>query len=112
MTYPLANKEGNMAQERLSMRKIREVLRLKHGCGLANRAIARSVSVSHDMVRQCVQRAAAVGMTWPLPEGLDDAALYERLFPRPERAASAAIPLPDWTSVHAERAYPGDGGGG
>ena len=32
-------------------------------------------------VREYVGRAAAAGFTWPLPEGLDDAALY----PPPDR---------------------------
>jgi hypothetical protein len=36
-----------MAQERLPMRKIGEVLRLKWKCGLSNRAIAHSCSISH-----------------------------------------------------------------
>ena len=39
-----------MAQERLTMRKISEVLRLKWECGLSNRAIARSCSISHSTV--------------------------------------------------------------
>jgi transposase len=91
-----------MAQERLSMRKIREVLRLKHECGLPNRVIARSVVVSHDTVREYVRRAAAAGLSWPLPGGLDDATLYERLFPKPERTGTTAIPLPDWPAVHAQ----------
>ena len=34
-----------MAAKRLSMRKIREVLRLKHEFGLSNRDIAKSCSI-------------------------------------------------------------------
>jgi hypothetical protein len=33
-----------MAKERLSMRKIREILRLKYDCGLTDRQIAKSCS--------------------------------------------------------------------
>lgn len=91
-----------MAQERLSMRKIREVLRLKFGCKMPNRAIARSVVVSHDTVREYVRRATSAGLGWQLPEGLDDATLYEQLFPKPERASSSAIPLPDWPAVQGQ----------
>ena len=57
-----------MAQERLSMRKINEVLRLKWECGLSNRAIGRGCSISHSTVSEYVRRAQAVGLTWPLPE--------------------------------------------
>ena len=39
-----------MTQERLTMRKIAEVLRLKWECQLSNRAIARSCSISHSTV--------------------------------------------------------------
>ena len=38
-----------MPAERLSMRKVREVLRLKHACGASVRTIARSVGIGpHD----------------------------------------------------------------
>jgi hypothetical protein len=39
-----------MSQERISMRKVNEVLRLKHECQLSNRAIARSCQISHSTV--------------------------------------------------------------
>ena len=35
-----------MAQERLSMRKIEEILRLKYESGLSHRAIAQSCAIS------------------------------------------------------------------
>lgn len=91
-----------MAQERLSMRKIKEVLRLKWACGLPNRAVARSCRISPATVSEYVNRAKAAGLSWPLPDGLDNAALYAKLFPAPERPAGRAIPLPDWGTVHAE----------
>jgi transposase len=56
-----------MAQERLTMRKIAEVLRLKWECGLSNRAIARSCSISHSTVAEYLHRAQEAGLSWPLP---------------------------------------------
>lgn len=91
-----------MAQERLSMRKIREILRLKFGHGLTNRAIARSVSVSRDTVREYLARAATAELGWPLPVELDDAALGARLFPKPERDEATGVPLPDWPAIHRD----------
>ena len=75
-----------MPQERLSMRKIREVLRLKWECKLPHRAIARSCSISHSTVGEYVQRAQAAGLSWPLPQDLDDDALFRRLYPDSERS--------------------------
>lgn len=91
-----------MAQARLSMRKIKEVLRLKWGCGLVNRAVARSCKVSSSTVSDYVQRATRAGLSWPLPEDLDEARLRELLFPAPVRAPEEGIPEPDWSAVHKE----------
>ena len=61
------------------MRKIREVLRLYHAAELSIRAIARSLGVSPTTVGDYVRRAERQGLTWPLPESLDDAALERRV---------------------------------
>ena len=60
--------------ERLSMRKIEEVIRLKWEQRLTNRAIARSCSIGRATVGEYLRRAAAAGLSWPLPEELDEAA--------------------------------------
>jgi len=91
-----------MAQERLTMRKIREVLRLKWECGLSNRAIARSCSISHSTAGEYLRRAQEAGLSWPLPEDLDEDGLFELLFPRSTDSSSSVIPCPDWSWVHRE----------
>jgi transposase len=91
-----------MAQERLSMRKIREVLRLKWDCGLSNRAIARSCRIAHSTVSEYVRRAEAAGLSWPLPESLDEDRLFQLLFPPRLRTCSREIPVPDWAEIHTE----------
>jgi transposase len=91
-----------MAQERLTMRKIREVLRLKWECSLSNRAIARSCSISHSTVGEYVRRAEEAGLSWPLPEDLDEDRLFDLLFPKPPDPESRVTPCPDWSWVHAE----------
>ncbi|MBN2258865.1 MAG: IS21 family transposase [Anaerolineaceae bacterium] len=90
-----------MSQERLSMRKIREVLRLK-ASGLSQRAIARSCSISHSTVSEYLQRAEAIGLSWPLPDDLGEEELFRRLLPPPARSSSRAIPSPDWSVIHTE----------
>ena len=69
-----------MAQERLTMRKIAEVLRLKWECQQSNRAIARSCSISHSTVAEYLRRAQEAGLSWPLPAGVGEDTLYELLF--------------------------------
>jgi hypothetical protein len=57
-----------MAQVRLSMRKIEEILRLKYEAGLTHREIARSCVVSASTVSEYITHARAAGLSWPLPE--------------------------------------------
>ena len=54
------------------MRKTVEILRLKHEVGLTNRQIARSCGLSHPTVSRYLERAQQAGLTWPLPEELDE----------------------------------------
>lgn len=71
-----------MAAERLSMRTTREILRLKWACHRSDRQVAQSCGVERSTVADCLRRATAGGLTWPLPPDFDDAALEARLFPR------------------------------
>ena len=91
-----------MAQERLTMRKIGEVLRLKWECGLSNRAIARSCSISHSTVAEYLRRAQEAGVSWPLAPDLGEDTLFELLFPKAPQSSSRVIPCPDWSLIHTE----------
>ena len=82
--------------------RIREVLRLYFAAALSIRAIAaRSLGTSPSTVGDYLRRAKVAGLSWPLPESVDDARLERRLFPvsPPSRTAR---PLPDWSEVHRE----------
>jgi hypothetical protein len=69
-----------MPAERVSMRRVREILRLKHKCGAWDRAIAVAVGVARGTVRLCLTRAFAAGLGWPLPAGLSESGLEALLF--------------------------------
>jgi len=56
-----------MGAERLPMRQIREILRLKHEQGLRHRAIARACGVDVGTVSEYLGRAQRAGLGWPLP---------------------------------------------
>ena len=90
-----------MTQKRLSMRKIRELMRLKYELGRSHREIAASLGVANSTVSDYAGRARAAGLSWPLPEGLDDAALEAALFP-PLPPSRVPRPEPEWDRVHRE----------
>ena len=90
-----------MPKKRLSMRKIRELLRLKYELRRSHREIATSLGIANSTVSDYARRAVAAGFTWPLPEGLDDAALEAALFP-PLPPSRVPRPEPDWEQVHRE----------
>jgi len=89
------------------MRKIREVLRLKHEMGLSDRQIARAVGSARSTVQACLKRASEVGLIWPLPVELDEAALHDRLYRRSVPLPALVAALPDYAAVHGELARPG-----
>jgi transposase len=91
-----------MPQERLSMRKIREILRLRWAEGRSEREVARSVSVSPSTVVEYTGRAREAGLSWPLPDDLDDAALESKLFRRPAEATFRLRAAPDFQAIHRE----------
>jgi transposase len=82
------------------VRKIREVLRLRLEARLSERNVAASLSIARSTVQECLRRVREAGLAWPLPEGLDDAALEARLYPA--EPAAPSFPLPDFAHVHAE----------
>ncbi len=87
-----------------NMYLIEEVLRLHHECGRSQREVARSCGVSLGSVNRLLRKAEAAGLGWPLPDGLDEARLQERLYGRPagaqpERARREAL---DFASVQRE----------
>ena len=84
------------------MRKVREVLRLRHACGVSVRTIAQSVGVGHTTVGEYLRRTAVIGITWPVPAEVDDAELERRLFTPRGFYTEPTRALPDWNHVHAE----------
>ncbi len=96
-----------MPAQRLPMRQVREVLRLKHAAGFSERRIAVSLEISRTTVAEYLRRAAVAGITWPVPDELADAALERQLFSPPFGAHENPRPQPDWARLHAELRRPG-----
>ena len=90
-----------MANRRLSMRKIKEVLRLSYH-GLSARQVARSVNISRSAVKEYLERAKTAGLGWPLPDTLSDQELEQKLFPPPLTIEAPAKALPDFAYIYQE----------
>jgi len=83
-----------MAHKRLSMRKIREILRLYHELRLGKKQIAKVCSVSPSTVVEYIRKAEAAGLNWPLSEDLDDSAIEAQLFPsEPPKTSDRPFPV-------------------
>ena len=90
-----------MPQKGLTMHTIREILRLYFGQGLSAREVARACRLSHSTVLDYLKRAASAGISWPLPDGLDDDLLAGCLGVKPD-GPNATHPLPDMAVVLKE----------
>src|SRR4051812_4961034 len=85
------------------MRQIKEVLRLRFGLGLGQDQIARSCSIAQSSVHRYLEKAAAAGLSWPLPDEYDDRRLNELLFPaRPQCPPSKSRRGVDFAEIHQQ----------
>jgi hypothetical protein len=91
-----------MARQPISMRHVKEILRLKLQNELSVREIARSCGIPASTVGDYIQRAEAAGLSWPLPEGISDSELMERLSPPAEGPEAGIKPLPNWPQIREE----------
>src|SRR4051794_14964911 len=91
-----------MPAERIAMRQVREVLRLK-AAGVSGNEIARRVGVAPSTVRLTLKRLASAGLSWPLPTELTDSALETQLFTGAcKKQGHRRRAEPDWAAVHRE----------
>jgi transposase len=84
------------------MRKIKEVLRLRFGLGLGQEQIARSCSIGQATVHRYLERAAAIGVSWPLPDDCDDQRLNQLLFPMRPVWPPPQRPGVDFNQIHSQ----------
>src|SRR5512144_2036308 len=93
-----------MARKPITMRYVKDILRLKHQNQLSVREIAGSCGLPASTVGDYLQRAEAAGLSWPLPEGISDGELAERLLQPAASSESSgpAKPLPDWPALQEQ----------
>lgn len=86
----------------LSMRKIREILRLglKNGEGL--REISRSCSIAHKTAGKYLRRAKELSLSYKEIEQMDDEKLKRLLIKACDEKKIRGKPEPDWEYIHTE----------
>ena len=84
------------------MRVIREVLRLRHKCGLRHREISAATGLSTGSVSEYLSRAKRAGLVWPAAAELSNAELEGRLFRKAGFNLPAKRAAIDFQWVHSE----------
>jgi transposase len=83
------------------MSKISEVFRQRFELKRSYRDIAQSLNISTSTIYDYLARAKIADIRWPLPAGMSEQELYDKLF-LPVAQAATQRPLPDWEDVHRE----------
>lgn len=92
-----------MPAERITMRKLREILRLLSVGDVPIREIARRTGTAPSTVRETIKRITAANLRWPLPEGLSDAELEACLYKNAgKKQGHRRCVEPDWLALHHE----------
>ena len=90
-----------MPRARISMRKTKDVLRMKWSLELSHRQVARSLSIGLGTVASYLRRAEMAGLeSWEAVEALSEEELEARLFP--SLPPGRECPEPDWSEIHQE----------
>lgn len=95
-----------MAGKRLTMRQIREILRLRWDLKRTVREVALALGLSTGVVSKVASRAQNAGLQWPAVGELSESELRERLYGRPA-APGTSFPEPDPAWLYQELKKPG-----
>jgi len=91
-----------MPTEKISMRKIKQILQLHHESGMSRRAISIAVQTSYGSVANYINRAEKAKIEWPLPDGMGEHDLARILFPSQPNSGKSRYAEPDFSQVHLE----------
>jgi len=91
-----------MTTKRVTMNKLKEMLRMKYAAKLSLRQIASSLKLSVGVIAKYIKRAEAAGIRWPLPEGMTDATLSGYLQPAKKNVITLALAEPDFKEMASE----------
>lgn len=81
--------------------KYGEILRL-NAKGFSQRNIAQSIPCSRNTVAKTLERAAALGISWPLSDGTTDAVLAKKLFATEDEKSQSTKRMPNYEYIRKE----------
>ncbi len=93
--------------KRHSMRKIREVLRLKHEQGCSQRQICAATGLSKGAVAAYARRAAEADVDWVTAKDMTEAQIESLLFKQPEHCPPVQRAPIDFDWIHRELRHTG-----
>jgi transposase len=91
-----------MKRRKLSMRKIKEILRLHYEHKISNRNIGKACKISPTTVGEYIDRAREMNIDFNKILELDDKSLYSLLYPEKEIEESKTKQMPDMNYLHEE----------
>lgn len=90
-----------MPTNRITMRQIRESLRLHLQAGLSYHEVGRTLKISKSVVGKYTSLARVAGVDWTVAQTLSDEELQARLY-RPALPRNSKQRAPDFAVVHQE----------
>jgi Winged helix-turn-helix DNA-binding len=92
-----------MSAERVAVRQVREITRLKVSGHVPTREIARRLGIAASTVRETLRRFENAGLHWPLPDNMTDGKLETALYTnRGTKQGHRRHAEPDWPVVDRE----------
>lgn len=91
-----------MPTEKLSMRKIKQILQLHYESNMARRAISVAVGVSYGSIANYINRAKKAGISWQAAKDMDERDLARALFPNQTDSDDVRYTEPDFPQIHQE----------
>src|SRR6202050_5442540 len=92
-----------MPAERVAMRQVREIIRLKFSACISTREIARRLGIAASTVRETLRRFEGAGLGWPFPDGMSDGDLEAALYANHGTKRGHRLHAePDWPAAHRE----------
>ncbi len=96
-----------MATPRITLRKRRDILRLRLDAGLSIRQIQAVTKASIGLIQKFVARAEALRLDWPLPAELDDNKLQALFYPAPNSTNTERFEQPDCAGIYQSLKHKG-----
>jgi len=91
-----------MPTKRLSMRQLREILRLHLQSQLGVRHIHRSLRLSVGVVSKILNKAQELGLDWDSTQQLDEVQLAQLFYPRSNNQLSSTMVMPSWSQARTD----------